>query len=458
MPISMIKKNSRIFICLFAMIISLHLLCGCGGETGDTGDTSTQGDTSSEGWQRCIVKDIDAGGMLAPHIHAAADSNDRVHVVYFCDTDESDDESNPYTVHYLLFDIAAARSGAEDANTVLAEETIIDIDNCRDLSFVLDSTNTPLVAYRGGELRECGSPQQSDAMFSLKENTSWTEYTGAIGDVERNPVFTDGLAGADTSVAFDSTGDIHLCYQFFYEGCDSMNYNYPDLCYVKKERSSLTTSATEETVEGNVYNEAGTVALEQNSMGKYCAITTDAEDSPVIFYYAEFTESNRGLRVARRGNNGQWESEWLEDNCEIGAISAAHSDASDDFAVAYYVKEYTDGSDFVHCLKYARGNFSSWQTTLVDESSWCGNYCSLAFDSSGNPAIAYYEYKTHSGYDRLNLKLARYDGTSWSKETVAESGDIGLYNTLWFDTNDRALICTYSNTTTTIYIYYEYYE
>ena len=33
---------------------------------------------------------------------------------------------------------------------------------------------------------------------------------------------------------------------------------------------------------------------------------------------------------------------------------------------------------------------------------------------------------------------------TWQTEPVAQSGDIGKYNNLWFDGNDRAQIATYS--------------
>ena len=45
-----------------------------------------------------------------------------------------------------------------------------------------------------------------------------------------------------------------------------------------------------------------------------------------------------------------------------------------------------------------------------------------------------------------NLKLARFTQDSWDKEVVASTGDIGLYNNLWFDENGHPLICSYSTT------------
>jgi hypothetical protein len=148
----------------------------------------------------------------------------------------------------------------------------------------------------------------------------------------------------------------------------------------------------------------------------------------------------------------------VETGFEVGDISAA-LDANGNPGVAYYVTgEYEDAHGMTHgeCLRYASRSSASWTAGMVDESTSCGKYCSLAFDASGNPAVAYYSMQNNSGSLTIrDLMFARSSGASWAKEVVASAGDIGTYNTLWFDDAGKANICSYSNTDHTIYLFHQ---
>ena len=64
--------------------------------------------------------------------------------------------------------------------------------------------------------------------------------------------------------------------------------------------------------------------------------------------------------------------------------------------------------------------------------------------------------ETYSGYELKNLKLARFNGISWTdREVVASTGDVGLYNSLWFDERGYPMICSYFGTEDSIYIFYQ---
>jgi hypothetical protein len=440
------------FLCLCAVFfLSCFFSCNGGAGSSNTAADNTNNtidDPPNGAWQKTMVKQISVSGLLLPQVTAKPDSNDQIHIAYFTD---SQSIAGDYTVNHIIWDM--------ETSSEISHESVIDIDNCRTLSLALGPDNIPNVAYQGGAVREGGSEQQSDVMVSQMQDSTWSEYTGGIGFVERNPIFTDGLAGKFVSSVVDASGDIHLCYQFFYEGIDAMNFNYPDLLYVKKDGSSLSTTGAEETVEGNVYNPNGSASA-QNRVGAYAAMVLDANGDPVIFYDADLSPNlsdpaTKGLRVAYR-SGGTWQCEWVETGFTVGGISCA-LDKGGKLCVAYYVEsQYTDSHGMTHqqCLKYAAKNGSSWTNTLVDESTLCGKYCSLAFDAEGNPAIAYYSMQNHSGSITLNdLMLARHDGTSWKKETVSSTGDIGNYNTLWFDESDKTCICTYSNSDQAIYLF-----
>ncbi len=422
--------------------VSVILLClltysGCGGGGGSSGDSSDSlRVTSPSGWLQTDIRSVDAGGLLTANLKVITDETDRMHVVHYAK------DGDAYAIEYGSWDLSFRQLEVLEATRVVAT-----VDNSATLGFALDNAGTPIVVYQGGEFRECGA-EQSDVMINLTENGSWSEYLGAMGFVHRNPVLTDGLAGADADVAVDSSGAIHICYQFSYEGCDAMNHQYPDLRYVKRERGLLGNEASisEETIEGSLFP-AFDYGI-QNSVGYHCRLLLDEIERPMVFYavaadQTDFGDQTAGLRMARRSEGDTWQLDWVEEDCEVVAISAARSAVTGTLAVAYAVKE-NNGVSTVYFLKFAQLINDAWLVETVDDSVSCGSYCSLAFDSNGQPAVAYYEIRSHTGRHLQNLKFAQMTGGTWQTEPVAQSGDIGKYNNLWFDGNNCAHITTYS--------------
>lgn len=424
------------------IVLGSILLSGCiGGET-DTPPGDPPPPPSP--WRQEAMTRIEVSGLLSIGVKALPDSEGRLHTVHF---DNSGNSAYPYALEHQVWDFSEG-----ELQMVQGPDIIVDIDNNLALELALDASGTPVVAYQGGNVRECGGDDQSDVMISLKENNNWSEALGSIGFVERNPVLTDGLAGSNLDVAVDSAGDIHLCYQFFYEGCDAMNHNYPDIKYVKRERDQLgSSSITEEQIEGNLYPDFGTGI--QNSVGYHGRIILDADENPVVFYAVK-TEFDQvyGLRAARRSTDGTWVLDWVEVDVEVVAISAARSPVDGSLAVAYAIREH-NGVAYVNFLKFAWFRNNAWQVRMIDNKISCGTHCSLAFDPEGKPGIAYYEIKSHTGYTLQNLKLAEFNGSIWETAQVASYGNIGLYNSLWYDADSRAYIVTYSDTQKEILLY-----
>ena len=459
MSIKKIKRHNFLIYCL-VLILGTGFACfyGCGGDDGGSGD-DTSSTPSTPIWDKHIIKSLTAGGLLSPHVKAAKDSDGNIQVVFFeSNVPEEDYQTGTevsYNIKHIIWDMASME--------YIEDISLAELDNCSGLGFAIDHNDVPIVAYQGGIKRQCGDENQSDAMFSIQNgSSSWSEYTGAIGEVDasRNPVFNDGLAGADIIIAFDSQGDVHLGYQFKYEGCDTMNFEFPDICYVNKGRSALGNSVNEEVVEGNQYEGPGFGI--QNSAGAHCSLAINDSDEPAIIYYAElppesgFDENTNGLRFAQKSNN-VWNTSWIEEDCEVGHISNAVYDESGNLHVAYYAIRYIDsqGYEHNHCLKYATLASGSdiWQIQTVDESTLCGDYCSLAFNSAGEPAIAYYAEKSRSGNNLKDLYLSQHTSGQWQKEIVETRGDIGVYNNLIFDDEDGIIIISYSRTDKMIYIF-----
>jgi hypothetical protein len=381
---------------------------------------------------------VAGSGLTTPWVRAVAAAGDVAGVAFFQRNPNPDDLSKPYDLTYLAWD--------PETQSASLPETVVALDNTSGLALALSSAGAPVTAYQGGVLRECGGPRQSDAMLSVEDATSWSEHTAAIGDVTRNPVFTDGLAGSDLAVAVDAQGRTHVLYQFRYEGCDAMNFRYADLGYVRLDAGAAA-PGPEETVEGNDYQHSNT----QNNVGAHAALALDAQDQPIAFYYAELSDGSHGLRVARK-QAGAWTPEWVDQGCEISAIGAAVS-TTGTVAVTYAVGACDDPQADDHVLRYAEEGPSGWAPQVVDNTSWCGQYCSLAFDAAGQPVVAYRDEQSFAGAPRKDLKLARRLGSAWNRETVSSAGDIGLFNSLWVDAQGRAVVCTYSYTDKNIYLF-----
>jgi len=442
------KNKHRQLIGAILGFLLISVLAACGGSSGGSDATISTGAEPREttDWQRNTVRQLQPGGLLTPNIQAQAAGDGKVYLTWF-------DDENALPGHYNLQVLTWSMDGFQPAEGE-ALTKIVTTDNCKSLTMAMDVDENPAVAYQGGEVKACGGEEQADAMLSLLEHDAWVEHTGAIGFVERNPVFQDGLAGGDMAMAIDANGDIHLCYQFFYEGCDAMNYAYPDLQYVKKLNNAPGGDVDEETIEGNTYFEGGGI---QNNVGKGCSLILDRNGDPVVFYYAELPDGVYGLRTAVRSDNA-WESAWVETGIQVEDISCA-KDREGNLGVAYYVLDYMDpvtNELSPACLRYAAeplGDDETWRVKMVDETSLCGRYPSLAYNSAGEPAIAYYASESYSGHTLQNLKLASKNGLVWETEVVSSTGDIGLYNTLWFQSDDSPVVCSYSRTDQTIYIF-----
>jgi hypothetical protein len=73
-------------------------------------------------------------------------------------------------------------------------------------------------------------------------------------------------------------------------------------------------------------------------------------------------------------------------------------------------------------LKYAFKDDGEWFAETVDSGDFSSP--SIGVDSSGYPHISYYDVTTG------NLNYAKFNGISWSLETIDELGDVGSYSSL----------------------------
>jgi len=371
--------------------------------------------------------------------------NNQLYLAYFSSVGNGN-----YMINYLNFDWTALpqKNAEKDAS-------VIQVDHSRDMQFGLTTDTVPLVMYQGGSYPTCGETEQSDIMLSLYQNNQWQEHTISIGTVERNPVINNGLAGYSTDMIIDSTNTIHMCFQFLYEGCDSMNYNYPDLWYIKFSPDDLNFLPDHETVEGNDYENEN----KQNNAGEHCAIALDNNNVPFIFYYFVDSPPNneKGLRVAYRTYQDSWENKWIDKDIHVDYISASWNSIQGKMAVAYYITQNSYGSRN-NVLMYAEQTYSGWQSIVVDKSCYCGNYCSLTFDNNGEPIIAYRADQTRSNISLNQLKIAYRKSNVWKQYFCSASSNdsinipnLGVDNTIHVD-NHSIYITSFSYETYGIYL------
>jgi hypothetical protein len=93
-------------------------------------------------------------------------------------------------------------------------------------------------------------------------------------------------------------------------------------------------------------------------------------------------------------------------------------------------------------LYYARCAAGSCTVDTVDPSEYVGAYASLALDSLGRPHIAYYDMGIQDYCDDEKVKYARWDGSLWRIQVVAESC-LGKYPSIAVDAQGNAYISYY---------------
>ncbi len=146
-------------------------------------------------------------------------------------------------------------------------------------------------------------------------------------------------------------------------------------------------------------------------------IALDSKDKPHVVW---FDSSDNDLKYAVR-NGGSWEISTVDDQGDVGRYPSLAIDGNDLPSVSYFEKT----GDSTGFIKLARWDGSSWTTQRIDELNdvfidffGARKTSSLVLDPDGNPIVAY--------SDEAQVKLAQWDGTQWSLETVMTAGELPL--------------------------------
>ena len=156
------------------------------------------------------------------------------------------------------------------------------------------------------------------------------------------------------------------------------------------------------------FSDAGEIIPVDSSgdVGKYTSIAFDAWGKLAISYY----DSDKGAVKLAYDRNGDGnfsiadEIITVDNDGDVGVGTSLAFDSSGNPAISYSDETSYD-TKFAHDLD-GNGDFEADEIIVVDSDGNVGGYSSLAFGASGNPAISYYDYTND------DLKLARYSPTA----------------------------------------------
>ena len=161
------------------------------------------------------------------------------------------------------------------------------------------------------------------------------------------------------------------------------------------------------------------------TVGQYTAIALDSCGRPHISYYDYGSENLRYIYF----DGSAWNMEVVDSENDVGQYNSIAIDSNNLPHISYS----DDTNEFT---KYAHYNGSFWEYRIVDVSEYVGEYTDIVLNSSDYPRISYYRRRTYR-----NLMYARTNnGVSWTTETAASSGDVGLRTSIDLDSDEYSHI------------------
>jgi hypothetical protein len=165
--------------------------------------------------------------------------------------------------------------------------------------------------------------------------------------------------------------------------------------------------------------------------GYYPSLKYSPTDKPAISYYSK---TGGDLKLAQGGSSG-WTISTIDSRGDVGRYGTmVMNPGTGRWAIAY--EDTTHGT-----FRYAAQTKRGWSKTTADGSTKSGGgYISLAFNAKSNlPEMSYYD-----AYN-ADLKFASFNGSTWSAQTVAGRGQVGLYSNLRINADTGATEILYFN-------------
>jgi fibronectin type 3 domain-containing protein len=163
-------------------------------------------------------------------------------------------------------------------------------------------------------------------------------------------------------------------------------------------------------------------------VGRWPSLDLDTSGYPHISYCAY----DVGYLKQAKWTGSSWVAEDVDDGGFWGGD------------VGYYTAIAVDNTNRVHIshvswvsysLLYARFNGTTWTRETVDSTADCKE-TSIATDNNGYPHISYRDFTA----SKLNLKYAKWTGSAWSVQEVDTTGDTGWNSSIAVDSSGNAHI------------------
>jgi hypothetical protein len=210
--------------------------------------------------------------------------------------------------------------------------------------------------------------------------------------------FDRGFVVADTGIAYDSSGYLHVAY---------VESTFQSLRYAEN-----TTGAWREEVPVEVVGDGA----------QSISITIDTEGFAHIIYF-----NGLDFNLAHVTNaTGSWQRAIIDEGPFVGDQSALAIDAQDRLHVSYFDSSNGD-------LKYATNASGAWLNYAVDTDGLVGAVSDIALDSSGVVHIAYVDRSDN------DIKHAAGHDDEWNIEVVDPDGGDNV--SLSFDVNGEIVVC-----------------
>ena len=338
---------------------------------------------------------------------------------------------------YVARYVGSGGTGASStAWTVTAVDTTNDVGSYSSIAF--DALGTPWISYYAGVA--------TSTCFSGGCDLRVAHYVGSGGTGCASSAWTctsvdtTNDVGKHSSIAFDPSGNPWISY-YDATGADLRVAQYVGSGGTGCASTAWTCTAVDTT----------------NNVGLYSSLAFDASGNPWVSYQVGFAIFD--LRVAHYvgsstptmacSGSSAWTCTTVDVTNNVGTYSSIAFNASGNPWVSYYdatnldlrVAQYV-GSGGTGCADAA------WTCTAVDTANTVGSYTTIAFDTSGNPWVSYYDATN------LDLRVAQYVGSggagcassAWTCTAVDTANDVGLYTSLAFDPSGTPWVSEYDNT------------
>jgi hypothetical protein len=349
------------------------------------------------GWHPTWV-DVSEGLNLCVWNSLALDSRGYPHISYYIGYP-------PYRngrLRYASYNGAAWQFETVDSNTVsVGEFPSIAVDNAGHPSIVYRGTvaQTPEYAPHDDVTWLIETAEHPTFPGSFSYVLKYAHYNGATWQIDI--VDDSGQVGSSTSLALDTGGRPHICYNLDTAG-GTLVYAYKDI--------------------SGWYSEAVAVVGAPHYPYDNVSLALDSTDLPHIGYY---DDDDGGLKYAHY-NGSAWITEtvdsstkWITQTMKAGVSLAL--DDNDQPHLSYIASG---------AVKYAHYDGSAWQIETVwpksSEYQAFRSNTSLALDTDGWPHISFSRAGNINGLPADKTTYAYKDESGWHLETVSDSSSTAL--------------------------------